>query len=234
MVCNCSSRVGGSQARRARLGYEWPYLLVLRRCFNVQSVPLQRRHERPALRWSKCCGILVRTRRVGRRCQLHPRLSLGRASQAGRPNHSFKPTPSARLNSGVRHWLEINLNWTALSALVVALFLARFATGVVEGILFPAGSLGQLMGLTLLFVLCLAAFAVFSFRLHGRPFINAAVALGVSIAMGLTLAAMYGSSVQSFPWSVVAVQWAVMALSLVVGVSVGSAARRVSRSSANA
>ena len=130
--------------------------------------------------------------------------------------------------------MEINLNWTALSALVVALFLARFTTGVIEGMLFPAGSLGQLMGLSLLFVLCFAAFAIFAFRHHPRPFLNAAVALGVSIAMGLALAAVYGASIQSFPWSVVAVQWAVMVISMVVGISVGSAARRMSRSSAKA
>ncbi|GAB2651880.1 hypothetical protein GCM10027193_01350 [Arenimonas aestuarii] len=130
--------------------------------------------------------------------------------------------------------MEINLNWTALSALVVALFLARFATGVIEGILFPAGSLGQLMGLSLLFVLCLAVFAIFAFQQQRRPLLNAAVALGVSIAMGLALAVMYGSRIQSFPWSVVAVQWTVMAISMVVGVSVGSVVRRMSRSSANA
>lgn len=126
------------------------------------------------------------------------------------------------------------MNWTAISVLVVTLIIVRFATGVIAGIFFPAGSLGQLMGLTLLFVLCVSAFAVFAFRHHGWPHINAAVALGVSIAMGLALAVFYGASVQSFPWSVVAVQWAVMALSLVVGISVGSAARRVSRSAANA
>jgi hypothetical protein len=130
--------------------------------------------------------------------------------------------------------MEINLNWTALSALVVTLFLARFATGVIAGMFFPAGSLGQLMGLALLFVLCLAAFAIFAFRHHRRPFLNAAVALGVSIAMGLALAAMYGARVQSFPWSVVALQWTVLVISMVLGISVGSAAKRMSRSSANA
>ena len=130
--------------------------------------------------------------------------------------------------------MEINVNWSALAALVAGLFVAQIASGLIEGLFLPIGSLGQLMGLLLSFVLCLAAFAIFAFLQPDRPFLHGAAGLGIYLALGVALAGMFGSRIQSFSWSVAAIQWAVLAFSMAVGVFAGRALRRLSRSSANA
>jgi len=130
--------------------------------------------------------------------------------------------------------MELGLNLVTLAILVACLLVMQTTSGLIEGFFLPITPLGQSLGLGLSFVLSLAVFAVFSFKSADRPHIHAAVALGIYVGLGLVLAGVLGSRIQSISWEQVVFQWTILALSMGFGVPAGRAARRMARGAANA
>ena len=128
------------------------------------------------------------------------------------------------------------MSWNFIVKLALALFVAQFIVGFLEGVLVPpgAGALWRFVGYAVSFVACSAIFAFFATRQPTKPFAHAWLGLLLQVLVSVSLSFALEAWLAGTPWPLVAIDWAVLVCSLVVGTSVGSGLRHGATRAADA
>jgi hypothetical protein len=128
------------------------------------------------------------------------------------------------------------VNWNRIVKLALALLLAQFTIGFLEGAFVPSGLDGMwhIISAAGSFVVCAAIFAYFAKNQPNKPFVHAWLAVLVCVVLAGVLARVLADWLEAAPLFVVAIEWVALVLALLVGTSIGSTRRHRGVSTADA
>ena len=118
------------------------------------------------------------------------------------------------------------MNWKKITVYAAALFAAQFGVGFFEGAFAPASISITFVSYLVSFIVCGSIFAHLSANQMSKPFEHAWAALALQIAAAVALSQALAGWPGSTPIALVALEWLVLILALLVGTAVGLSIRR--------
>jgi cation transporter-like permease len=121
------------------------------------------------------------------------------------------------------------VKWGVITLYALALLVAQFAIGLLEGLFAPTqgGNLILWLGsATASFLVCGGIFAHLAARQPRNPFAYAWAALALQVAMALALGFILAPKLDSTPLLLVILGFLLLVVALLVGTSLGSTRRR--------